>query len=228
MLPHLWFGISVWYGRDQSAQWSTTHDNPPTTFKQQKITHFFRRLPRSALPNPTRQDSIQPEATHPPIPQKRKKSLWWHLLTYKKPTRIYQPITSFTKPLPTHELTSSWGHSLSTINANTTFRVFLQNPNGLPFDSKYHSLHHDFLQCRNDGAAVVCLPDANANWNLPEQRQSFHNLLYKTWKASVTYTSKAPEHYEASYHLGGTATTICDNWTSQVLDKGEDPVGLGR
>jgi hypothetical protein len=202
--------------------------NPPTHLKQQKITYFFRRLPRSVQPNPTRQNCSLPKATPPPIAQKRNKSLRRHLLTYKKPTRITQPLTSFTKPLPNYKLTSSWGHSLSTINANSTFRVFLQNPNGLPFDSKYHSLHHDFLQCRNYGAAVECLPEANVNWDLPEQRQSFYNLLYKTWKASVSCTSKAPEEFEAPYQPGGTATIICDNWTSRVLDKGEDPVGLGQ
>jgi len=32
----------------------------------------------------------------------------------------------------------------------------------------------------------------------------------------------------ATYQPGGTATVICDNWTSRVIDRGEDPLGLGR
>ncbi len=71
-------------------------------------------------------------------------------------------------------------------------------------------------------------PAVNVNWDLPEQHQSFYNLLNKTWKASVSCTSKAPEEFVAPYQPGGTATIICDNWTSRVLNKGEDPVGLGQ
>jgi hypothetical protein len=59
--------------------------NPPMHLKQQKITYFFRRLPRSVQPNKTRQNCSPPKATPPPIAQKRNKSLQRHLLTYKKP-----------------------------------------------------------------------------------------------------------------------------------------------
>jgi hypothetical protein len=36
------------------------------------------------------------------------------------------------------------------------------------------------------------------------------------------------EHFESTYQPGGTATIVCDNWTSRVLGKGEDHHGLGR
>jgi hypothetical protein len=32
----------------------------------------------------------------------------------------------------------------------------------------------------------------------------------------------------STYQPGGTATVICENWTSRVIDRGEDPLGLGR
>jgi hypothetical protein len=42
-------------------------------------------------------------------------------------------ITKFKAPAPIHEHSNMWGHSLPEIEKEiaTTFRVFLQNPNGL-------------------------------------------------------------------------------------------------
>jgi hypothetical protein len=41
-------------------------------------------------------------------------------------------------------------------------------------------------------------------------------------------SSKSPEEFLSNSQPGGTATVICENWTSRVIDRGEDPLGLGR
>jgi hypothetical protein len=41
-------------------------------------------------------------------------------------------------------------------------------------------------------------------------------------------TSKSPEEFLSNSQPGGTATVICENWTSRVIDRGKDPLGLGR
>jgi hypothetical protein len=53
-------------------------------------------------------------------------------------------------------------------------------------------------------------------------------MLRQTWQHSSISYSRAKEDFISSYQPGGTATMICDNWTSRVLGRGEDPHGLGR
>jgi hypothetical protein len=53
-------------------------------------------------------------------------------------------------------------------------------------------------------------------------------MLRRTWNQTTIATSRAVEPYISSYQPGGTATIICDNWTSRVIGRGENPHGLGR
>ncbi len=59
-------------------------------------------------------------------------------------------------------------------------------------------------------------------------RVTFANLLRSTWRNSTFSPSQPPEEFLSSRQPGGTATVICDNWTSRVIDRGEDHLGLGR
>jgi hypothetical protein len=110
----------------------------------------------------------------------------------------------------------------------STFRLFLQNPNGLCLTTKPHSLQNDLIQCRNYGASVLCLPETNIYWDIPHQHAILHNILRQTWQATVYCASKSPEEFLSDTQPGGTTTILCDNWTSRLLEKGEDPIGLGR
>jgi hypothetical protein len=74
----------------------------------------------------------------------------------------------------------------------------------------------------------ICLPETNVNWNLPDQCQLFHNALQKTWLNSSSSISRSPEDFLLQFQPGGTATIICDNWISRILEKGEDHKALGR
>jgi hypothetical protein len=137
-------------------------------------------------------------------------------------------ITKYTIPLPTYELHESWGHSLATIDSSTTFRVFLQNPNGLSLSTTNYSLLQDFQTCQEYGAAAICLPETNTNWDLVDQQAILHNILRQTWRNASAQTSKAPETFLSQYQPGGTATIVCNNWVSRIIQKGEDPIGLGH
>jgi hypothetical protein len=137
-------------------------------------------------------------------------------------------IHHFTTLLPRYELNDSWGHSLPIVDNIATLRLFLQNPNGLCLTTKPHSLQHDLIQCRNYGASILCLPESNVNWDISHQHTIFNNILRQTWPATVYCTSKSPEEFLSDKQPGGTTTILCDDWTSRLLEKGEDPISLGR
>lgn len=89
-------------------------------------------------------------------------------------------------------------------------------------------MQHDFKLCSEYDPGALCLPETNVNWNLPDQGHVFNFILRRTWQHSVSATLRSPEDFLSQYQPGGTATIICNNWTSRVITKGEDPVGLGR
>ncbi len=57
----------------------------------------------------------------------------------------------------------AWGHTLPVIDTKITFRVFLQNPNGLNPTCNNYLLLKDLHTCAQHGAAAVCLPATNLN-----------------------------------------------------------------
>lgn len=141
----------------------------------------------------------------------------------------YRPITRFpTFSPPSSTLYDSWGRSIPVIDPSKVFRLFLQNPNGLRLSGATYALQHDLRLCNDYGAAAICLPETNVNWDMPTLRSTFSHLCHTTWRNSTYSASKPPEEFLSSRQPGGTATVVCDNWTSRVIDRGEDPLGLGR
>ncbi len=114
------------------------------------------------------------------------------------------------------------------IDSISTFRIFLQNPNGIQPSQTNYSLLQDFHTCEQYGAAVVSLPETNLNWEAHDSVGILNTMIRKTWQHVTTTYSRAMEPFISSYQPGGTATLVCDNWTSRVIGKGEDPHGLGR
>ncbi len=201
--------------------------------KQRKITEYFNQHMK-ARQAPSTKSTAQPQPITTCKPQAKnrfkttKAAIRSRLLHYHPPQLMQKKITSFTAPIPTSELYDSWGHSLEIIDPTTTFRLFLQNPNGLSISWQNFSLQQDLKTCNDYGAAVICMPETNTNWDLPQQRECFTQMLHRTWKTTVYQTSRAPESFLSSYQPGGTATITCDNWVSRLVDRGADPMGLGR
>jgi exonuclease III len=89
-------------------------------------------------------------------------------------------------------------------------------------------LQQDLRTCSEYGVAAICLPEANLNWNIPSTRDLFSSLVWKTWRNSAYSTSQPPEQFLSNRQPGGTATVICDNWTSRIIERGADPLCRGR
>jgi hypothetical protein len=202
---------------------------PAPKSRQTTLKDFFQTIvhPQIIQPQPKADSPIPPIRTAP-SPGKCA-TLRTKLLKYSSvKDRSQTKITSYTTPLPAPDLQDSWGHSLATIDSSTTFRVFLQNPNGLSLSTTNYSLQQDFQTCRDYGTAAICLPETNTNWDLASQQAILHQILRQTWRNFSSQTSRAPESFLSQYQPGGTAITIiCDNWVSRILQKGEDPIGLG-
>jgi hypothetical protein len=137
-----------------------------------KITHFFPTLLPGTAHRPNNIAATQPHhATKPhtslTAPSSTKRNLRRILLTYNRTPIPPMSLHRFTRPLPRYELYYSWGHSLPIVDNISTFRLFLQNPNGLCLTTKPHSLQNDLIQCRNYGNSVICLPETNVNWDIP-------------------------------------------------------------
>ena len=146
-----------------------------STSRQSKITDYFAiftntRSPSTSTPVTTTE---MPKCTGCPKGKEKynnkRAAIRSKLLHYHPPQQTQQKITSFTSPIPAHELTEAWGHSLEVIDPTTTFRIFLQNPNGLSISMLNYSLQQDLQTCHKYGAAVLYMPETNTNWALPHQ-----------------------------------------------------------
>jgi len=85
------------------------------------------------------------------------------LLQYNTPS-LNLSIIPFTDHLyPWATSFKPWGHSLETIDTSSTFRLILQNPNGLSLHAGTYSTHQDLFTYRELGAACLTLPETNTN-----------------------------------------------------------------
>ncbi len=155
----------------------------PPVWHQTSLSQFFNAIP-SNPPMPL---------NCPPAPKAKFRNVRQAVLSYHRSTRQPQnKITQFTVSIPTYDLFNYWGHSLDTIDANHTFRIFLQNPNGLSIYRNNHFLRHDLQTCFNYGAAVLCYPETNTNWDQPHQLSTLRSLFYSIWSIFADFTYPRP------------------------------------
>jgi len=188
----------------------------------QYLTKVSRPMPP---PAPVSNRSLLEASQTSPLPR----TVRCALIRYtNKPRRARNRITRYTVSLPTYDLFDSWGNSLEPIEVNTTFRVFLQSPNGFSLDRNNHLLMQDLQTCHQYGAGVLCFPETKVNWDEEGQIFTLQQLLKGIWKSSMLQPSHTPELFLSTYQPGGTLTAVCENWVSRVVARGEDPYGLGR
>lgn len=198
----------------------TSQNNVKRSLNQQTIKQYFPRLLEPAKET-TRK--LLPTCSIPTSHNKHQ-----HLLSYSH-SPPHPSIHKFlTTSIPAYKLQEAWGHSLPVIDPSQIFRVFLQNPNGLNLYHNNLPLQHDFKLCSDYGSGVICFPETNINWNIPDKGHTFNSIHRRTWQHSVSVTSRSPEDFLSQYQPGGTTTIICNNWTSRVITKGGDPLGLGK
>lgn len=117
-------------------------------WRQPTLVTYFRPLQRTCPvlavvppqnPQVSMTDNSLPLAYNPK--QSHSRAIWRSILRYSNKSRKpSNKIQRYTVSLPTYDLFESWGHTLETIEVNSTFRVFLQNPNGLSVYSNNHLL----------------------------------------------------------------------------------------
>lgn len=170
-------------------------------WKQTPLSKYFRITPRPVVPKPPK-PAVSTQA--------KSKSLRHTLISYKRPKRQLTKITRFTSHMPTYDLFDSWGHTMESVDTNSTFRVFLQNPNGLSIHKNNLLLLQDFQSCYDYGVGALCLPETNTNWTQGSQVATLHQLFKRAWRTSVLQMSHTPDQFFSNYQPGGTLTAISD------------------
>jgi hypothetical protein len=121
-----------------------------------------------------------------------------------------------------------WGHIPEQIDTSTTFRILLQNPNGIRPSVTEPEFLFSLHISHEIGVGALCLTETNLNWHHSQHNFALRRCLHRNWQSSKFQTSIPEEKFLSNYQPGGTATIIVDRWTSRVLSSGMDPFGLGR
>jgi hypothetical protein len=122
----------------------------------------------------------------------------------------------------------TWGHTPESIDSTSTFRLILQNLNGIRPSVTNTDFMFSLHLCKEIGAGAICLAETNLNWHHSQHHASFRRCLHKHWPASRYQSSVPEEIFLGDYQPGGTVTLAVDRWTSRVVLSGADPYGLGR
>jgi hypothetical protein len=139
----------------------------------------------------------------------------------------FQPKSSSSQQSQQVPTPDAWGHEPTTIDKDMVFRVILQNPRGLKLSGDQLNTQYSMAICHAMGAGAICLPEANMNWGHRSSHKLLSSILHKTWKHSNYSVSYTKEEFDSITQPGGTINIITDNWTSLVIEKGNDPFGLG-
>jgi hypothetical protein len=121
-----------------------------------------------------------------------------------------------------------WGHTPESIDTASTFRLVLQNPNGIRPSVTEPDFMFSLHLCHEIGAGAICLAETNLNWHHTQHHAALRRCLQKNWPASKYQVSVPDEVFLGNYQPGGTSTLIVDGWTSRVTSSGMDPYGLGQ
>lgn len=188
-----------------------THINPPQSMSGTSTP--FSQVPsyeQARLPH--QKDPLRPTS---PSPVSGQKTLFdFH---------YFKPQSSITEADP-----DVWGHMPEQIDATKTFRILLQNPNGIRPSVTEPEFLFSLHICHEIGAGAICLAETNLNWHRSQHRASMRRCLHRHWKSSRFQISVPKEEFLSNYQPGGTATIITDQWTSRIISTGMDPYDLGR
>jgi hypothetical protein len=113
------------------------------------------------------------------------------------------------------------------IDTSKTFRIVLQNPNGISSDHNNVEFQYGLAQCRHLGIGVISLAETKLNWTNNVNHHT-NRWFRQTWDFSAISFSQVNEKFFSTFQPGGTLTSIVDHWTSRLRSKGQDPYGLGR
>jgi hypothetical protein len=121
-----------------------------------------------------------------------------------------------------------FGHVPQDIETSKTFRIVLQNPNGIKPSVTEPDFMFSLHLSHEIGIGALCLAETNLNWHHYQHTAALRRCLHRNWSASKFQTSVPEEQFIGDYQPGGTTTIVTDCWTSRVVKTGVDPFGLGR
>ena len=109
-------------------------------------------------------------------------------------------------------------------------RIFYMNINGLKLGQGGHSLLQLCLTLKEKGVNIVCLTETNVHCARAHVYHKFRQTLKETWpKHKISFcTSESDITWNLDCKPGGTTMFTLDNVSSAVLQKGQDPSGMGR
>jgi hypothetical protein len=137
-------------------------------------------------------------------------------------------LDAFTNTPPEEPDNGVWGHHPAEINNQDTLRILFSNPRGLKLSTDIMETQFSLGRVQSLHAGVLCLAETNLNWGHPRALTKFHGLIRKVWRHTSVSKSYTKDEFSSERQPGGTITMACNHWTSRVLEKGEDPFGLGR
>jgi len=130
-----------------------------------------------------------------------------------------------TTPAPEYKRNDPWNHPIND-DAIGLFRVYYQNPHGVPRDPV--SLDHDLKALAEHDVGCYCLAETNLDWSRPHVKNEFLTQQRKVWKYATTAFSSIDLPSSSDYLTGGTITSAVGSWSTRVSQKEEDPSGMGR
>jgi hypothetical protein len=119
----------------------------------------------------------------------KKHSQWTQKKRIQKQTSIRKFIVTqptlhdynFLKPQsqPTTQDPDIWGHVMESIDSKQTFRILLQNPNGIHPHISYSDFLFGLHVAESLGVGALCMPETNLNWE-PQQVTATRRCLART------------------------------------------------
>jgi hypothetical protein len=159
------------------------------------------------IPNRTDADVLQPR----PI-----------LTVLRRIANFFQP------PAPADRINKAWNDPITT-NANGQFRLYFQNPHGLPRDMV--SLNQDLSTMQAFDVSCFCLAETNLNWHCPHVKMEFLSQQRLVWKGhggAKSALSSIDLDSTSDFQTGGTITSVVGPWCTRVLMAESDPSGMSR
>jgi hypothetical protein len=158
------------------------------------------------------------QATKPPSPPiKKSKSQAPSKKLHQRSLHSFLSLKPPTKFSLADEL-DTWGHALDEIDPSKTFRILLQNPNGIQPGRRDYDFQYSLAKCHSLGIGALSIVETKLNSTTQSSQAS--RWFSKTWEFSSTVQSQIDENFSSSYQPGGTLTAVVDRWTSRIQGKG--------
>ena len=197
-------------------------DGSPAKKKSDRQTIHTQREDN---PNEIGEGDTEPTFTASP-PEKsifRPTDIWYHLRSDKTKEEILQKLEKDIIP----NFTGPWGDNLEEQDV-THFRVYFQNVRGLNFDKEGNEFRITFDNLRETNADFYGLVETNMDWGQRNVLGVAHRRAKQTFHHTSIQTSASTIRLTHAHKRGGTLSMAVGATTSQIIRKGEDPMGLGR